>query len=101
MQDGQHFWDIIPNEETDGTRGRWQKVELHCKVASAPGSADGILQVYRDGNKIIDLSQLDSYPTLGENYFREGYLLGWSASGFESTTYEYISNVTFSTQRLQ
>jgi hypothetical protein len=97
---GQQFWTTHTPEEVDSLRGRWLKFELHSKAASAAGVRDGVLQIYRNGYPIIDQRDLDIYPSLGENVFREGYLLGWANSGFDSTTYAYMSDVTFSTQRL-
>jgi hypothetical protein len=97
---GQILWDTRVAAETDPNRGRWIKMEIHAKAASAPGASDGILEAYRDGTKIVSQQNLSVYPTMGDNFFREGYLLGWANSGFDVTTYAYISDVTFSAVRL-
>jgi hypothetical protein len=96
----QHYWDIKIPWETDAYRGRWVKIEVHSKAASGPGIADGVLQYYRDDTAVVDIRNVDSYQPLGQNVWKEGYLLGWANSGFSQTTYAFISNVTFSTARL-
>jgi hypothetical protein len=62
--------------------------------------ADGVMQYYRDGIAVVDAQNLTSWQNLGQNVWKEGYLLGWANSGFSELTYAYISNVTFSTTRL-
>ena len=60
----------------------------------------GEIQYFRDGVMVVDLQNLTTWQNLGDNTFKEGYLLGWANSGFTETTFAYISNVTFSTARL-
>jgi hypothetical protein len=100
IRSGEILRDTRIPAEIDAYRGRWLKIEIHTRAASAPGVADGLLEAYRDGERIISRPTLDIYPSLGDNYFREGYLFGWANSGFDSTTYAYISNVIFSRERL-
>jgi hypothetical protein len=95
-----HFWSVKVPWETDAYRGRWIKLELHSKAATAPGSADGVLQYYRDGLPVVDIRNVNGYQTLGSNVWKVGYLLGWANSGFTDTTYAYLSNIVFSTTRL-
>jgi hypothetical protein len=95
-----HFSTIKVPWETDAYRGRWIKVEVRSKAASGPGVADGVIQYDRDGELVVDIENVVSYQTLGENVWKTGYLLGWANTGFSDTTYAYISNVTFSTARL-
>ena len=95
-----HLWQYKVPWEADAYRGRWLKIEIHGKAASGPGMADGVLQYYRDGVAVIDAQNLTSWQNLGQNVWKEGYLLGWANSGFSELTYAYISNVTFSTSRL-
>lgn len=96
----QHFWDTVVPWETDSYRGRWIKVEVYSKAPTGPGSADGVLQYYRDGARVVDIRNVDGFEKLGSNTWKAGYLLGWSNSGFSQTTYAYVSNVTFSRTRL-
>lgn len=95
----QHYWDQHIPWETDQDRGKWLKIEVHCKAASGPGKADGVLEYFKDDLPVFSRSDLDSYQSLGQNVWKEGYLLGWANSGFSQTTYAYISNVVFSTTR--
>jgi hypothetical protein len=95
-----HFSAVKIPWEIDADRGRWVKVEIHSLAASGPGAADGVIQYFRDGVMVVDLQNLTTWQNLGDNTFKEGYLLGWANSGFTETTFAYISNVTFSTARL-
>jgi hypothetical protein len=53
-----------------------------------------------DGAAVVDMRNVDGFQALGENIWKQGYLLGWADSGFSTTSYAYISNVTFSTGRM-
>jgi hypothetical protein len=95
-----HFWEVKVPWETDADRGRWVRVEIHSLASSGPGMADGAIEYYRDGLKVVDLHNITSWQTLGDNVWKAGYLLGWANSGFTETTFAYVSDVTFSTARL-
>lgn len=75
--------------------GQWIAFEFHFKPDS--GRGDGILEFWVDGIKqfgATDIS-IDDAPCL-PGYYRNGYLLGWSNSGFSEQTDIYIDDVVFS-----
>jgi hypothetical protein len=87
----------IINKEQD--LGKWMEVIFHIKVASSANN-DGIIQVWKNGEEYLNVTDLPNYSELGFNYFQYGYLLGWSNSGFEEETVMYIDNVVFSTGKI-
>lgn len=84
---------------TDTERGRWNKVVVHVKVPSGD-VADGVMELYVNDVKQIEVTDLNSYGGSGQNYFDELYLLGWANSGFDEDTTMYIDDVTISTTLL-
>lgn len=96
----QHYWDVKVPWEADPYRGRWIKVEVHAAAPSKPGAADGVLQFFRDGVIVFGRQDIDGWQRLGDNVWKEGYILGWANSGFRVTTYAYISDISFSRARL-
>lgn len=98
---GKNFWDTRSSLEIDAARGRWVKMEIFATTATSAAARDGILEVYQDGAQVISMRNLNTYATSGINLWREGYLLGWANSGFDTTTYVYVSNVSFSTGRIR
>jgi hypothetical protein len=56
-----------------------------------------VIEMWADGAKVITNLNLPLYPTGGiGNYLKNGYLMGWSNSGFTQTTYTYIDDFTVS-----
>ena len=96
----QHHWEVKVPWEGDSYRGRWIKLEIYTRQASARGVADGAMRYYRNGQLLFDINNIDSYQSSGSNVWKAGYLFGWANSGFTDTTYVYISDVTFSRSRL-
>ncbi len=79
---------------TDARRGRWVQFVYHAKTATSANN-DGVIQLWVDGTLTIDHASVPLYPQGGiGNYFRNGYLMGWSNSGFAQTTHTYIDDVT-------
>ncbi|WP_108867227.1 heparin lyase I family protein [Aquimarina aquimarini] len=79
--------------------GKWMEVIFHIKVASSSND-DGIIQVWKNGQQYLNVTDLPNYSEMGFNYFQYGYLLGWSNSGFDEETILYIDNVVFSTGKI-
>lgn len=79
--------------------GKWMEVIIHLKIASESND-DGIIEVWKNGEKYFDTTNLPNHSELGYNYYDKGYLLGWSNSGFEEETILYIDNVIFSTETI-
>jgi polysaccharide lyase-like protein len=78
--------------------GKWVEVIVHAKAATA--TQKGTLQFWKNGTLIINnLGTVDNYYEGGAHGYRYGYLLGWANSGFTQTTYIYIDDVVFGTQK--
>lgn len=88
-------WTRIANSST---RGTWVKFKAHARVASSSTAKDGVIQFWMNDVMIANFTTLPLYSALtgGKNYFRNGYLMGWSNSGFNSTTNTYIDDVIIS-----
>lgn len=81
---------------TNTLRGRWVKFQYHVKTASSANN-DGVLQLWVDDVLTINNTDMNLYPLNGVgNYFRNGYFMGWSNSGFAQTTNTYVDDVTIS-----
>lgn len=89
---GQHGLPSLPPQD-DSTLGRWVKVNAHFRCATMANN-DGVIQMWEDGVLKMDHKNLPIYPNGGAgNAFTEGYLMGWSNSGFDQTTYCYIADM--------
>jgi trimeric autotransporter adhesin len=79
---------------TASDRGRWIQIRVQAKVAD-PGSANGILRVWKDGVLVSQISNAAIYAPAGSEYqnaFRHGYLMGWANSGYTHDTYIYVDD---------
>lgn len=86
---------------TDSRRGRWVKFQYHAKTATSANN-NGVVQLWVDGVLVISNTTAALYPSGGVgNYYRNGYLMGWSNSGFSQTTNTYIDDVTISDTFIQ
>jgi hypothetical protein len=75
---------------------RWVCFEFHIKRDS--GIGDGILRMYVDGVLVNDNKNISwQGAPCSPGYFLNGYLMGWSNSGFNQDTAVYIDDVVFST----
>ncbi|MDQ8167715.1 MAG: hypothetical protein P3C09_08150, partial [Gemmatimonadota bacterium] len=100
MGEGGSAYQQSPKYPTIGSAallGRWVRVRIRAKVASAANN-DGIIQIWFDGTQVINKTNLPSYAWNGVgNYFEAGYLLGWANSGFAPGVNMYVDDVTIST----
>lgn len=90
-------WSGIPIETSD--IGKWMEVVLHYKYATAANN-DGVAEIWKksqgkDRVKILEITDGNWYQA-GQPGFDQGYLLGWSNSGFDEETKIYIDNIIFS-----
>jgi hypothetical protein len=102
---GKSNYAITPND-----RGHWMTIVTHMKYASKSNN-DGVMEIWKtdwQGNTIqlVDIQDGAWYSTIKNSTepargFDNGYLLGWANSGFDSDTYMYIDNITFSTDPLK
>lgn len=79
-------------------KGRWAEIEIHTRRDT--GSGDGIFQMWIDGNLEIDAQNIAwiGAPCGLNKFFKHGYFMGWSNSGFNEDTAVYIDDVVFSTK---
>lgn len=73
-------------------RGKWIDFEVYVKLASAEGVADGIIEVKKNGQRYFRVENLANYASQG-NFLNQGYLLGWSNSGFDQNTVFYLDDL--------
>lgn len=79
--------------QDDSTLGRWVKINTHFRCATAANN-DGVIRMWEDGVLKIDHKNLPIYPNGGAgNAFTEGYLMGWSNSGFDQTSFCYLADI--------
>lgn len=57
--------------------------------------SNSVLQMWFDGQMIHDHANIPMY-TDGNNYFANGYLMGWANSGFDETSSTFIDDVELS-----
>lgn len=80
--------------------GQWNRVKMHVRAASSRTAEDGIIEMYVNGTPVLTFYKArfhNAYSTPADAVLRNGYLLGWANSGFDSTTVFYIDDVKFST----
>lgn len=88
---GQRGLPSVPAQK-DSTLGRWVKTNMHFKCATLANN-DGVIQLWEDDVLIMDNTKIPLYPKDGiGNFFTEGYLMGWSNTGFDQTTHCYIAD---------
>jgi hypothetical protein len=85
-----HMWDPA---FTDAMKGRWVQIRIHTKVADSKAAANGMVQLWADGVLRVNMQNLDLAASAGgNNYFKNGYLMGWSNSGFNQTSAVYVDD---------
>ena len=67
-------------------RGKWIQIRVHVKLATDDSTNDGLVELFADGNLVISAPNLPFHSTASGHYFRNGYLLGWSNSGYDADT---------------
>jgi hypothetical protein len=87
-----------PNKATFGAApmlGVWTKVQLRYKIVSALDADDAEFDVWFDDVKVIEQTAIPQQYTTGQNYWNNGYLMGWANSGYLAETDFYIRNIKF------
>ncbi len=85
---------------TSADTGRWHHMILHVKVPTGATTNDGIMQIWKDGTEIMNITNLASWGGTGTNYIDAGYILGWSNAGYAQQTDFYVDNFIVSTTPL-
>lgn len=75
--------------------GKWMSLVIQVSVPSGSGTNNGVVSVTKNGTKIVNVTNLASYGG-ASNYINQAYFLGWSNSGFTSTTVLNIDNLLVS-----
>jgi hypothetical protein len=85
--------------------GRWTQITINVRAGS--GASDGVARIWKDGVLAFDMSAANHpswydmtrflYVAGRNNQFNNGYIFGWSNSGYDIETYLYIDNFKFST----
>lgn len=73
-------------------RGQWVRVRIHLKAATTSSSNDGVIRLWRDDSLVYSYSTHALNFSGGNNFFRNGYLLGWSNSGYTEPTTFYVDD---------
>jgi hypothetical protein len=78
---------------SNADKGKWMQLLVQVKVPSSSGSNDGIVNVWKNGQQVANVTNLASWGSTS-NYISEAYFLGWADSGFTNTTLLYIDDLT-------
>lgn len=90
------WWSGVLNswKLTSNDLNKWLCFEWHFKKDT--GAGDGALEFFVDGVKKWGSTSLNFAGSPTSSYFKTGYLLGWSNSGFSQNTSVYIDDVKMS-----
>lgn len=69
-------------------RGKWVRMRFHLRA----GQNNGLIEVWRDNELVYSIYDYSHYFSSGNNYWREGYLMGWSNSGYAQATSFYVDD---------
>jgi hypothetical protein len=71
--------------------GTWNTVRVHYRLASGAGQTDGVYEGWLNGD-LMWRSRTDwqFWSTGGNNFVRNGYLMGWANSGYTLETDFFI-----------
>jgi len=81
---------------TSADAGHWLNIVMHFKVPTGQGTNDGVMQLWKNGSQIVNITNLASWGGTGKNYFDAAYILGWSNSGYANETLFYVDNFVIS-----
>lgn len=93
---GRDFRYIEPAKDA----GKWLHMVFHMKLATSAAAADGLTEVWKNGQKIVEHRNIPNFNTTA-NHFSGLYLLGWANTGFDQDTYFYLDNFKISDRPMQ
>jgi hypothetical protein len=74
-----------PHEYLQLARGRWYRLEMHLKTNSPHSSSNGLMEMWVDGKKVIELSNMKWLGDLDTtNDWREGHFTTWYGGNDQS-----------------
>lgn len=79
---------------TNADLGKWHEWIVHIKLASSADSADGVVEIWKNGVKQMEYLRLENYAARG---LIQGQILGWANSGYASQTDIYVDDFVVST----
>ncbi len=77
---------------TPSMRGTWQRVRIHFRRSSGPTSLDGVYEAWFGNTLKWRTQKWAMWTSDGNNYLRNGYLMGWANSGYSEETVFYIDD---------
>jgi len=89
----------VPFVDLTRDLNKWHEWIIHLKPATTSTSNDGLVEVWKDGVKVWYNYNL-FYHSNTQNYFDQGYTMGYSNSGFDQDTIFLEDNFEFSTNRI-
>lgn len=82
-------------EYGDALKGTWTQVRMHYRMVSATDADDALMELWFNGVKQITFANVPQKYDVAKPYWNQGYLMGWSNSGFLNETDFHIRNVKF------
>jgi hypothetical protein len=79
--------------------GKWMDLVIRVRVPTSGSSNDGIVAIWKNGTQVVNVTNLQAYGG-SSNYINQCYFLGWANSGFTTTTYLYIDQLTIADSSL-
>ncbi len=111
MPQNGHIYDELrgrPKSIDDTMIGNWTTITINIRAGT--GASDGVARIWKNGVLAYDFSAANHpswynmskflYQAGKNNRFNNGYIFGWSNSGYDTLTYLYIDNFKFSTTPL-
>lgn len=89
----------VPFVDLTRDLNKWHEWIVHIKPATTSTSKDGVVEVWKDGRKVWYRYDLPYHSEVA-NYFDQGYLMGYSNSGFDVDTIIHYDNFVFSTEKI-
>lgn len=79
--------------------GKWQDVVIRVKIADFAQKSNGALQIWKNKELINSHLNIENYSRDGiKNGIDQGYLLGWSNSGFNEETVFFVDDFKIGTK---
>jgi hypothetical protein len=78
--------------------GTWTRIRFHVKAASSRTAENGEIDIWADDQLVFSYKNgrfHNFYDTPVDAVLRNGYILGWSNSGFTERTVFHVDNVKF------
>jgi hypothetical protein len=72
--------------------GKWMNLIVQVTVPTGASTNNGIVSIWKNGTQIANVTNLAAYGG-SSNFISQAYFLGWSNSGFTSTTLMDIDNL--------